>query len=213
MALITLGNILQDTDPSASREATLSARRLAAEIGERWWASTAAVVLAQYAVMQGNWDEAAAELEASRAATGEAGPGWIHTVNTLSAEVEWQRGNAEAARRHLARGLTDMRRNPLLAAYAELTLASELAAHDAALEPAAVLLSAARSLYAELGFREDDFDLARAAHIETLVREPLGEAGWEASCARGRSLSLDDALELACSTIGTNVSTPEGEER
>jgi hypothetical protein len=83
------------------------------------------------------------------------------------------------------------------AAYYELMLAAELAAHDGELEQAALLFSAACAFWSELGLGKDEFDSEREARLETRVRELLGEEQWEAATARGLLLTLDDALELA----------------
>ena len=201
-ALITVGNILVEADPAGARDAWLSARRLAADNGELWWQLTATFVLAQGAAKRGNWSEAAAELEACRALIDEHGHGSIHSISTMAAEVEWQLGNVEAARRHLAGALGEAQQNPLYAAYGELTLAAEIAVHDGALEHAVRLVSAAQTLLAELGVVEDESDIRRSARIEALARETLGEEAFTAARERGHTLTLDEAVGLALDRTG-----------
>jgi predicted ATPase/class 3 adenylate cyclase len=197
MGLITVGNLLAELDWTASHEAHLAARRLAAEIGDPWRHLTATIALVQMAISRGDLDEAAAELATCRALVERHGGASLHPVSTLSAQVEWSRGDVEAAREHLGQGLAEMRRNPMWAAYYELMLAAELAAHDGELEQAALLFSAACAFWSELGLGKDEFDSEREARLETRVRELLGEEQWEAATARGLLLTLDDALELA----------------
>ena len=169
---------------------------------ERWWQLTATFVLAQGAVIDGNWSDASTELEDCRALIDEHGRGSIHAINAMTAEVEWQLGNVDAARQHLTQALGEVQRNPLYAGYSELTLAAEIAARDGHLEQAAELVSAARTLLSELGVVEDDFDVKRSGGIEALVRERLGEDAWAAADERGRSLTLDEALLLALESTG-----------
>jgi predicted ATPase/class 3 adenylate cyclase len=197
MGLITVGNLLTEVDATASHEAHLAARDLAAETGDSWRHLTATIVVVQAAIMRGDLHEAAAELAICRGLVEEHGGASLHPVSTLSAEVEWRRGEVEAAREHLAQGLSEMRSNPMWAAHNELVLAAELADHDGESERAALLLSAARTLWAELGLANDEFDTEREARLETRIRGRLGEEPWETASARGRLLTLDDALDVA----------------
>ena len=198
MALITVANVLLESDPAVAREARRSARRLAVDAGDAFWEMMATYTLAEQAVYARDWAGALIELEACKALTEEHGRGsLLFPLSTITAEVEWQVGNIDAARQHLYHALTAVQSNPVQAAYNEISLAAEIAAHDGDLDRAAALSSASTTLLADLGMREDDWDIERSARIEALAREPLGEEAWAAACERGRSLTLDEALLVA----------------
>jgi predicted ATPase len=198
MALITVADILIEADPDVAREARRSARRLAIAAGDAFWQMTATYTLAEQALYTRDWASALTELEACKALTEKHGHGsLLFPLSTITAEVEWQVGNVDAARQHLYHALSAMQSNPVQAAYNEISLAAEIAAHDGDLNRAAALSSASTILLADLGMREDDWDIERSARIEALAREPLGEEAWAAACERGRSLTLDEALLVA----------------
>ena len=51
MALITVADVLLESDPAAAREARLLARRLAIDVGDAFWELTATYTLAEQAVV------------------------------------------------------------------------------------------------------------------------------------------------------------------
>jgi len=203
MSLITLGNILVNSDPAEAHAAHLAAREFAAQIGDPWWELTARVVLLQEGVTLGDWSAAEAELAACRALhERQDHVAAIHSLGVLAAEIDLHFGRRGSAFAHLARALEEARAAPKAGAFNELVLTSLVAAQEGDFEDAAVIAAAAANLLAGIGIAQDDVDRARMAEIEDLVRDRLEQDALAAAGERGRALELDDAIGFALDVVG-----------
>ena len=199
MSLITLGNMVSNSeDRIEANELHVAARELAAQIDERWWELTAAVVLLQVAVRHGDWRLAEDELEACKTLLEQQEyVAAIHSIDELASEIDWHLGRHDSARAHLARALEGARSAPTFAAYNELTFAALIAAQQGDFERAATLAVAAPRLVAELGIAVDDVDRERLIEIDRLVNGRLDPERRASAGERGRALQLDEAIAYA----------------
>jgi predicted ATPase/class 3 adenylate cyclase len=197
-ALVTLGNGLSATP--ATHEAALAAwthaTSAARAAASDWWEACAVANLAEAAFRRDDCEEAIRLCdELARLDTG--GPSVIIDFALFGAEIAWMKGDVERAREQLVRALEQERRTLFTDAYDELSLAARIVSGHGLFEDGALLIAAATARHADLGLRTPASWHELGTTLSARLTAELGPDRFAAAAARGRLLSLDEAIAHA----------------
>ena len=199
-ALITLGNGLSSGGPAA-RTAGFAAwtdgASAARAAGEDWWEACALANLAEWALRLGDRKEAVRLCdELSRLEGGR--PSVIMNTDLLRAEIAWIDGDVGHARTQVLRVLDEQLQGTLFALHENgLLLATRIVAGDGRPEDAALLLAAATARAADFGLALPAAWNEPSTALAARLASELGPDRFAAAEARGRQLSLDEAISNA----------------
>jgi predicted ATPase/class 3 adenylate cyclase/tetratricopeptide (TPR) repeat protein len=134
-------------------------------------------------------------------------------ASTWTGDLEWgvacckrARGDFEAARRWLQRGLRRVEAEPNKWQAASLMEELAEALNDEGLPQEAVrLYAASESVRSRVGPKRPGAQAARVDEVLVGLREAVGDAGYELEWAQGRSMTTRDAIRFACELASTGA--------
>ena len=198
-ALITLGNGLSNGDRD-SRAAGIAAWTEGAvtahAAGEDWWEVCALANLTEWALRDGDREEAIRLCDELLRIEG-GRPNVIMNIDLLRAEIAWVDGDIEHARARV-RTCSEQQRGTLFALHENgLLLAARIVDGDGRPDGAALLIAAAIAREADFGLALPASWNAPATAFAARLANDLGPDRFAAAESRGRQLSMDETIACA----------------